>query len=399
MRGSNRNYLYQFYELPFIRSAIRSKGVNRGVNYYVLGGIIFFLIVVFPGCCPKPFIKYNDQAPPGIFLPIAAQSTIDGRARFREILCAVTDARKGQYPDERPCAGVLHNLDEPKSTATSPFISDAHNRLIKVVIVTGLFGECIADYLLPFSDGRYFEGYQPQRSGFDYLKNLGYEVEVIVTGGRASTEANGQLVRQRLQEISSATKRKIVIVAYSKGTTDVLHVLTLFKEDVPQNIRALVSVAGVVAGTPLADEFAGVYNSLFKAIPWSTCPPADGGGFMSMSRNEQFTWLSRHQHEISKSVKYYSLPAFTSSERINVFLKPFYTLLSQLDPRNDGQVLIQDAILPGGTILGYANADHWAVSIGFNRAEYPTWRRAVNHNSFPREVLLESILQYVAQDI
>lgn len=399
MIGLNRNDLYQFYKLPFTRSEIPSTKVNRGVNYSVLGGIIFSLIVVFLGCCPKPLIKYNDQTPPGIFLPIAAQSTIDGRVRFREILCAVTDVRKGQYRDERPCADVLHKLDEPKFTATRPFISDANNRLIKVVIVTGLFGECIADYLLPFSDGRYFEGYQPQRSGYDYLKNLGYEVEVIVTRGRASTGANGRLIRERLQEISSATSRRIVIVAYSKGTTDVLHALTLFKEDFPQNIRALVSVAGVVAGTPLADEFAGVYNSLFKEVPWSTCPPADGGGLKSLSSNEQFTWLSRHQQQMPKSVKYYSLPAFTSSERINVFLKPFYALLSQVDSRNDGQVLIQDAIIPGSTILGYANADHWAVSIGFNRAENPAWRRPVNHNSFPREVLLESILQYVAQDI
>ena len=399
MIGFNQNDLYRFYKLPLLRSEIPTAIVNRGVNYYVLGGILFFLMAVFLGCSPRPLIKYSDRNPPGIFLPIAAQSTVDGRVRFREILCSVTETRKGQYRDERSCDDVLHNLDEPKSTATVPFIPNAEHKLIKVVIVTGLFGECIADYLLPFSDGRYFEGYQPQRSGFDYLKKLGYEVDVIVTGGRASAAANGRLIRERLQEISRASSREIVIVSFSKGTTDVLHALTLFKGDVPQNIRALVSVAGVVAGTPLADELAGVYDSLFKEVPWSTCPPADGGGLKSLSRNEQFTWLSRHLHQMPKSVKYYSLPAFTSSDGTNVFLKPFYAILSQVDPRNDGQVLIQDAIIPGSTILGYANADHWAVSTGFNRADYPVWRRSVDHNAFPREVLIESILQYVSQDI
>jgi hypothetical protein len=368
------------------------------VNCYILDVIIVFLIVAFFGCCPEPPIKYNDHNPPGIFLPIASQSTVDGRVRFRETLCAVTEARKGKYPDERPCADVLHNLDEPKSTATRPFISNVNNRMIKVVIVTGIFGECIADYLLPFSDGKYFEGYQPPRDGYDYLKKLGYEVEVIVTKGRASTEANGMLVRERLQEISRATSRNIVIVAYSKGTTDVLHALTLFKEDIPKNISALVSVAGVVAGTPIADEFAGVYDSLLKEVPWSTCPPADGGAVKSLSRSEQFTWLSQHQHQLPKSVKYYSLAAFVPSERVTTVLKRFHTLLSRVDPRNDGQVLIQDAIIPGSTILGYVNADHWAVAYGFNRSKYPLWRRPVNHNSFPREVLIESILRYVAQD-
>jgi hypothetical protein len=143
------------------------------VNNYIREVIVFFLMVVILGYCPQPFIEYNEHNPPGIFLPIAAQNTIDGRVRFREILCAVTEARKGQYIDEWPCADVLHNLDEPKSTAPRPFISDVNNRMIKVVIVPGIFGECIADYLLPFSDGRYFEGYQPKISGYDYLKNLG----------------------------------------------------------------------------------------------------------------------------------------------------------------------------------------------------------------------------------
>lgn len=370
------------------------------VNYYIHEVIVFYLIVVILGCCPQPHVKYNKHDPPGIFLPIAAQNTIDGRVRFREILCAVNEARKGQYKDERLCADMLHNLDDPKSTFTRFVISDVDNRMIKIVIVPGLFGECIADYLLPFSDGRYFEGYQPKIYGYDYLKNLGYDVEVILTKGRASTAANGRLIREKLQEISSATSRNIVIVAYSKGTTDVLHALTLFKEEnIPQNIRAFVSVAGVVAGTPIADEFAGVYDSLLKEVPWSTCPPADGGGVKSLSRNEQFAWLSRHQHQLPKSIKYYSLAAFIPSERANILLKPFHILLSRIDPRNDGQVLIQDAIIPGSTILGYVNADHWAIAIGFGRSDYPLWRRPINHNSFPREVLIESILRYVAGDI
>jgi hypothetical protein len=32
-------------------------------------------------------------------------------------------------------------------------------------------------------------------------------------------------------------------------------------------------------------------------------------------------------------------------------------------PRNDGLLLIYDQIIPGGTLLGYANADHWSVAL------------------------------------
>lgn len=34
-----------------------------------------------------------------------------------------------------------------------------------------------------------------------------------------------------------------------------------------------------------------------------------------------------------------------------------------LDARNDGHVLYTDAIIPGSYLLGYFNADHWAVAL------------------------------------
>jgi hypothetical protein len=92
----------------------------------------------------------------------------------------------------------------------------------------------------------------------------------------------------------------VVVVAYSKGVTDVLHALTLFSE-VPWNICALVGVAGVVAGTPIADYWAGAYEVLLKDIPSSLCPPADGEGVRSLSREVQLRWLA--QHRLPESVK------------------------------------------------------------------------------------------------
>ena len=42
-------------------------------------------------------------------------------------------------------------------------------------------------------------------------------------------------------------------------------------------------------------------------------------------------------------------------------------LLASTDTRNDGQVLIGDALIPGSTLLGYVNADHWDVAIAVER--------------------------------
>ncbi len=302
----------------------------------------------------------------------------------------------GFYPDWRPCSESLLDLAEPTSVHTRRPIPLGPPNLMKVVIVTGIFGECISDHLLPFSDGLYYEGYRPETDGYSYLRRLGYDdLEVIVTPGRSSTDANGQFVYEKLKAMSKATSRDIIVVAYSKGVTDTLHALALFSE-VPRNLRALVSVAGVVAGTPIADKLAGTYEALLKEVPYRDCPPGDGNGVRSLSRKEQFAWLSRHR--LPESVRYYSLAASVPPERTASALKPFHAVLSQIDPRNDGQVLIQDAVIPGSTLLGYLNGDHWAVATAFNRSGHPFWRRLVGHNAFPREVLIESILRYVAED-
>ena len=360
-------------------------------------GVALFFIACLLSSCSAPLIKYSDRDPPAVLSPIGAKSVIDGRERFRETLCAVTEARMGLYPDWRPCTEILLNLAEPESAHARRPIPLGPPKLMKVVIVTGIFGECIADHLLPFSDGRYFEGYRPETDGYSYLRRLGYDdLEVIVTPGRSSTDANGRFVYEKLKAMSKATSRDIVVVAYSKGVTDTLHALTLFSK-VPRNLRSLVSVAGVVAGTPIADKLAGTYEALLKEAPYRKCPPGDGEGVRSLSRKEQFAWLSRHR--LPESVRYYSLAASVPPERTTSALKPFHAALSQIDPRNDGQVLIQDAMIPGSTVLGYLNGDHWAVATAFNRSDHPFWRRLVGHNAFPREVLMESILRYVGEDM
>lgn len=360
-------------------------------------GVALFSIACLLSCCSAPLIKYGERDPPAVLSPIGAKSIIDGRERFREILCAVTEARKGLYPDWRPCTEILLDFAEPESApARRPILLGPPNSM-KVVIVTGIFGECISDHLLPFSDGRYFEGYRPETDGYSYMQRLGYDdLEVIVTPGRSSTDANGRYVYEKLQAMTSAASKDIVVVAYSKGVTDTLHALALFSE-VPRNLRALVSIAGVVAGTPIADKLAGTYESLLKTAPYRDCPPGDGGGIRSLSRKEQFAWLSRHR--LPESLRYYSLAASVPPERTASALKPFHAVLSQIDPRNDGQVLIQDAVIPGSTLLGYLNGDHWAVATAFNRSDHPFWRGMVDHNAFPREVLIESILRYVAEDM
>ena len=44
-------------------------------------------------------------------------------------------------------------------------------------------------------------------------------------------------------------------------------------------------------------------------------------------------------------------------------------------------MIYYDPVLPNNTLLGYVNADHW-----------------VSHSSFPREILIESVLIFIDED-
>ena len=97
-------------------------------------------------------------------------------------------------------------------------------------------------------------------------------------------------------------------------------------------------------------------------------------------------------------MRYYSLVRFASRERISAVLRPSYDALALVDPRNDGQLLFYDQILPESTLLGYLNADHFAIALPLAR-DHPELAMPLDRNAFPRELVLEAIVKYVEDDL
>jgi hypothetical protein len=166
--------------------------------------------------------------------------------------------------------------------------------------------------------------------------------------------------------------------------------------EVAEKVSALVSISGVVSGTPLADDFSNIYAGLLAKLPVAACPAGDGGGIRSLTREARMSWLSANK--IPPSIYLYSFVSFTQRAHISTPLRPFNRLLEKVDARrNDGQMIYYDAVLPGSVLLGYLNGDHWAVALPFNRSDSPL-RGLVNYNNFPREIVIESVLRFVDEN-
>jgi len=84
-------------------------------------------------------------------------------------------------------------------------------------------------------------------------------------------------------------------------------------------VTAVVSLASVVGGSPLAHDTSADQLKLLRNFPGAKCEPLDGGAVHDILPEPRKAWLAKH--------------------------------LSALDSRNDSQVILYDQFPPGSTLL------------------------------------------------
>jgi len=175
-----------------------------------------------------------------------------------------------------------------------------------------------------------------------------------------------------------------------------LHFLVNFP-GLAQHVDAVVSVAGAINGSPIANQVDDIYSKLSANLPFSECEPGDGGALRSLKRPIRLTWLANNP--LPTSVKYYSVVSFTGRDRINRWLTNGYDILKTIDPRNDGLLLFSDQVIPGAVLLGYVNDDHWEVVLPFEDNNSMLSESISKQISYPREILLHTIILFVSENL
>lgn len=338
-------------------------------------------------------LREKEMPPPLTLFPLGLPPAHDERSQFRNLLGAVVDQREGRYPDGRTLEEILHNLGEDAVPPVPVDLPETPSELV-VVIVSGVLWECVSDVALPFGRGASVD----PATEYDYLKPRYATIDVVHVRGIATSEHNARIVEAALRKHKDAAG--VIVVAYSKGLPDTLEALRRMGGDTPRNLRAVVSVAGVVSGSPLAD-WLNRYKKVLELLPTpGACSHVNENFLKSISRDRCLHWLRKNWHTLPQGIRYYSLVTFVKPQRMHWFLRMLYAKLAEVEPRNDSHMLIHDQVLPGAALLGYLKSDHWAVALPFNRSKRSLWNRLLRHNNaFPREVLFEAILRYVEEDV
>ena len=309
----------------------------------------------------------------------------DERGRFREIFCAVLEARGNALPDYMPCDEALRRIDvEPPGTGRPVDLGPSRRHLIAAV-VPGIGYECFERWL------------QPPGTAVDHVRRFGYDLILLKVDALSGTATNARQIRDAIMAMPAEPgPSRLVLIGYSKGGPDILDAVATYPE-IRARVAAVVSAAGAIHGSALADDSQQYQADMLRHFPGATCESGDGGAVESLRPASRKAWLA--EHPLPTDVHYYSLVTFPQPERISSILKRSYRKLAKIDPRNDSQMIFYDEFIPGSTLVGYLNADHWALAVPIARTHGVIGSMFVTRNAYPREAMLEALLRFLEEDL
>lgn len=280
---------------------------------------------------------------------------------------------------------MLHRLGGEAQPSGRPVERGPPRLPLRLAIVPGYGADCFAGLVSILGDAR------------AHLDAIGWRSIDVPIEGLSSSTRNAELIRDHLIAEPLPQGERLVLLGYSKGAADMLEALARYPEIRPR-VAAAVSLAGTIAGSPLADNPPRLLPSLARSAPGSGCDAGDGGAFESLRRSNRLAALANYPPSLI-GLPLFSLGAFTARPDTSTILVPMHDRLSAIDPRNDSQTIFTDQVIPGSVLLGYLNADHWAVGLPLDQAHPLLAALFTDRNAFPRPAMLEAVMRIVEETL
>lgn len=356
--------------------AIERIGGGGGYRPVLLATLAAAALGACATTSPPAVDRYTVEVPAGV---------TDARGRFREIFCSVLQHHGTGEPDYRPCEEALTPVvDEPAATGQAVPLDSSRRRLFAAV-VAGVGYSCFAKWL------------DSPGSAAAHLRKYQYDLSLVEVDALSGIERNAKQIRDAVMAMPEDSGRpRLVLVGYSKGAPDILEAVVRYPE-IHDRIAAIVSAAGAVGGSALANDAEQEQAELLRHWPGATCDKGDGGAVTSLRPDVRTAWMA--QNSLPPGLHYYSLVTLPTPDRVSRLIRKSYRKLGEIDWRNDSQVIYYDQVIPGSTLLGFLNADHWAIAIPLNRSHPIISRSMVDQNDYPREALLEAVLRFIEEDL
>jgi hypothetical protein len=180
------------------------------------------------------------------------------------------------------------------------------------------------------------------------LEKVGLACHFVETQDDGAVEANADLVADAIRARMQSGRRLIVISA-SKSSPEVALALTRLETAETRHVAAWINVAGVLQGTPLADEH------LFQELEFLVGEVDVAGEESLTTQRGRRRFDSFHIPKHVLVVNYLGIPV---TGTISFWGRRGFNALRKHGP-NDGVSLLSDMIIPGGVTLADLENDHF----------------------------------------
>ncbi len=251
---------------------------------------------------------------------------------FSDLFCSVLKQNNPDGEELPPCS---HWLETPgKEDLPLGEVS----RDYRLLVIPGIFNTCVSD------NPAYAVGRKVLAEKYGVTTD-------ILSVPNDSSEDNARLISNYIEEKWLSDKRPFILVGYSKGTPDIMTALAAYPS-LRGKVAAFISTAGASGGSPIADSLPMQLDAwMGKVRDRAGCKGNPAEGFKSLKQDVRRRFLSAHPHPY---VPTYSLAAVIPPDRVPKNAAQTYRMLSAWDPKNDGQLLRMDQIIPESVYLGMA---------------------------------------------
>jgi hypothetical protein len=253
-----------------------------GCHWLFPGLLTAVAIPILSGCASKPLMPYTTDTTPLVLVPAIQSAEQDKRGRFREIFCEVLEERKDSAPDYRPCDEALTTVgNEPPGTGEPVNLGQSQRRLV-TLFVPGVGWDCFSEWL------------DMQDTIPAHIRQFGYDMVTLDVDGLSSSTRNAEMIRDAILAMPhEGIQPDLVLVGFSKGAPDILEAIVNYPE-IHDRVAAVVSAAGSVGGSPLANDAEQSDLDMLQHFPGAECTAGDGGGLNSMRPDTRKAWFAEN---------------------------------------------------------------------------------------------------------
>ena len=268
-------------------------------------------------------------------LPAGVATDRDVRGAYRAALCA---------RDGDACARILRAYDGETPSVRPPAAAASRYRLL---FVPGFLASC-------------FPGIHSFTDVVEAARAAGFAADVLAVGGRNDVASNALLIADQVERMTMNDTRRLILVGHSKGADEILQMLVA-RPDLAARVDALLTVAGALQGSPLADDLHALYGISAGVMPFEGCDRGQGDPIADLQPAVRTAWWKAHGGSLRTPI--YSIVTLPDLSRLSLSLLAPYAWLSSYSPDNDGMLRVQDQVVPSSRLLGIVNADHLSVAI------------------------------------